>query len=129
MLEPTLQLYAKGWGGTDTTLDAYRLLRSVGMYQATWNQARTGEPWSVAGCNGIGTDRSGSPESTLQTHSIGKWYSFELTELVQRWVDGTLPNEGVTVRGASPWSTGQFFFNSAESSAVDLRPKLVITYR
>jgi hypothetical protein len=129
VVEAYLHLYAAGWGGADMAVDVHRVLRPVRLGEATWNHARGVVSWGVPGCNDPSTDRGAVPESSVTTGGIGRWYAFDLTALVQAWVDGTVPNEGVIVRGASPWSTGQFFFNSGESGAVELRPKLVITYR
>jgi hypothetical protein len=123
-----LQLYAKGWGGSDVTLDAHRVLRLFTACQATWNQAMVGQPWGVPGCNDTSSDRSASPESSVRTGGIHKWYDFDLTVLVQDWLDGRQANHGVLVRGASPLSTGMFYFVSGEADSVDLRPRLVVTY-
>jgi hypothetical protein len=126
--EATLEVYAKGWGGSDMTVDAYRILRDVSMCQATWNQAASGNAWGVAGCNDTVTDRAAAPESSVSTSGINKWYSFDVTVLVQQWVNGSVANNGVLLRGASAVSTGEFYWISAEDALVNQRPKLVITY-
>jgi hypothetical protein len=126
--EARLELHARGWGGTDATFDLHRVLRAVDMCQATWNQARTGASWGVAGCNDTSTDRSATPESSVDTHGIWKWYTFDVSELVRGWVDGSVANHGVVLRQAISWSTGQFFFSTAQDTNVGQRPKLVVTY-
>jgi hypothetical protein len=129
VVEAQLHLYASGWGGTDMTIDVHRVLRAVRLCEATWNHARGVVSWGMPGCNDPSTDRSAVAESSVATQNIGKWYVFDLTALVQGWIDGSVLNHGVILRGASPWSTGQFFFASSEGGSVNLRPKLVITYR
>ena len=126
--EATLALYANGWGGLDMTLDVHRVLRGVNICRATWNQAVDGNNWGTAGCCDADTDRGAAPESSVTTDTIRKWYHFGLTALVQDWVNGTLANNGVLLRGAVPWSTGKFYFISAQDGTIRLRPKLVITY-
>jgi hypothetical protein len=126
--EANLEVYAKGWGGSDMTVDAFRILRDVSMCQATWNQAATGNAWGVAGCNDTVTDRAVAPESSVHTTGINKWYSFDLTALVQEWVNGSLANNGVLLRGASAWLSEEFYWISAEDALIYLRPKLGITY-
>jgi len=127
--EASLQLYAKGWGGSNMTLDAHRILRDVNICQVTWNQARNGDNWGVPGGNDTLTDRSAGAESSVTTYGIRKWYHFDLTDLVQDWVNGSLANNGVLLRGASSWSSGKFYFVSAQDEDIRLRPKLVVTYR
>jgi predicted phosphodiesterase len=65
----------------------------------------------------------------VTTSGIGKWYDFDVTTLAQDWVDGTLTNNGLLVRGTSAFSTSTFTFASAQSRNVASRPKLVISYR
>jgi len=127
--EATLQVYAKGWGGVDMTLDAHCVLREVEICEATWNQAGAGNWWGQAGCNDTLSDRRVVVESSVRTDSVRKWCSFDLTSLVQGWVNGSAANEGVLLRGSSSLSTGLFYFASAENGDVRFRPKLVITYQ
>jgi len=129
IVEAALQLYASGWDGSDMTIDAHRIRRDVNMCQATWNQAEDGNPWGVPGCNDTDTDRGATPESSVTTSGISKWYHFNLTILAQDWISGRLANNGVLLRGASSGSTSLFRFASAEVGTSSLRPKLVITYR
>ncbi|MGQ9493171.1 MAG: DNRLRE domain-containing protein [Anaerolineae bacterium] len=122
-----LQLYAAGWNGTDIAINAYAITRSVVFCQATWNQARLGNPWGRPGANDTTSDRRASAESTLTTSGIRKWYSFDLTRLVQEWVNGSLTNNGVLLQAT--YSTGSLYFSSAQDGNVPLHPKLVVTYR
>jgi len=125
----TLQLYAQGWGGVDTTLELYRVLRPWRVCEATWNVAQIGKPWGLPGVNDVLTDRAATPESTVSTSGIWKWYTFDVTALVQGWVDGSVANNGVFLCGASSRSDGKFYFSSSQGGSVSYRPKLVITYR
>ena len=122
-----LQLYASGWGGLDTTLGTYFILRTVTACEATWNQAQNGNLWGLAGCNNTTTDRRSTAESTVGTSGISKWYTFTLTSAVQSWVDGSLPNNGVLLRAPAS-ELGDFLFAGADHNDPNLRPKLVITY-
>jgi hypothetical protein len=122
-----LQLYARGWGGGNMTISAYRVLRGTDLCQATWNQARSGQNWGLPGCNDTAADRSPTPEDNVVTSGVSQWYGFDLTGLVQDWLGGA-PNNGVLLRGAMPRSTAMFHLASAQSGDPRLRPKLVITY-
>jgi len=125
--EATIQLYALGWSGSDMTVDALAVLRGTNPHQATWNQADLGNSWGVAGCNCTATDRRPVPEASVATSSIARWYSFDVTSLVQEWVGGSLANNGIVLRG--PTGVAKFDFASAQRSSVDVRPKLVVAYR
>ncbi|MBC7260711.1 MAG: DNRLRE domain-containing protein, partial [Chloroflexi bacterium] len=124
----TLQLYAVAWSGSDITVSAYAITRSVSFCQATWNQAQSGNLWGRPGANDTSSDRRASAESTLTTSGVKKWYSLDLTRLVQEWVNGSLANNGVLLQAAYSDSS-VFYFSSAQDGNVPLHPKLVITYR
>ena len=127
--QASLQLYAPGWGGLDMTVDAYRILRTVNLCQATWNQAQEGNAWGTPGCNNTVTDRGAAPDSSVPMALNFPWCILDLAALVQDWVNGSLANNGVLLRAASSLSTSTFRFVSAQNETVYLRPKLVVTYR
>ncbi|MBC7261816.1 MAG: DNRLRE domain-containing protein, partial [Chloroflexi bacterium] len=124
-----LELYALGWSGYDMDIEAFVVLRDVKRCEATWYQAAKGNAWGQAGCNDPVTDRRGTPESSIQTKGIGKWYGFDVTAVVRSWLEGSVRNNGVLLRGTSPVSWNAFYFASSQHSALELRPRLVVTYR
>ena len=119
-----LELYATAWSGSDITMGAYAIKRTVTMSQVTWIYAQTGAPWATAGCNDS-SDRRLDAESSLTTSGPGTWYAFNLTNLVQEWVNGTTANNGVLIRAG--FSTASFNFASNEDWP-EKRPRLVVTY-
>ncbi len=123
-----LQMYATGWGGSNIGVGAYAVVRGTVVGQATWNQASSGQAWGLTGCNDTSTDRRGTAESTLTTSGVNKWYSFDVRNLVQSWVDGTLANNGVLLRQTTS-AAYSFSFASAERADETVRPKLVVTYQ
>lgn len=126
--QATLQLYAEGWGGLNLDIGAYCITRTTAIHEITWNEARSGVPWGLAGCNDTSSDRRAMAESVIATEGPRRWYSLDLTSVVQGWVNGTLPNHGLLLRGVSAVSRTSFSFASAEGLDTRLRPKLVITY-
>ncbi|MEM4724086.1 MAG: DNRLRE domain-containing protein, partial [Candidatus Hadarchaeum sp.] len=124
-----LELYALGWSGYDMTIEAFAVLRDVKHCEATWNQAAKGNLWGQAGCNDPVTDRRGMPESSVQTKGIGKWYGFDMTAVVRSWLEGSVRNNGIILRGISPVSWDAFYFASSQNNTLELRPKLIVTYR
>jgi hypothetical protein len=123
-----LEIYSIGWGGTDVGMKAYALLRSPAFGQATWNEAGTGNPWALAGGEGIGTDRRADAEGGFMTSGFYEWSVFSVTPVVQEWVSGDLANNGFLVR--APWLkyTDSFTFASSEYNYAPSRPRLVVTY-
>jgi hypothetical protein len=102
------------------------VLRNVLLTQSTWNIAQTGGNWQTGGGNGP-TDRRLVPESSQMTHGPKQWYSFDITALVQEWVNGTLANNGVLLHAENTLPP-EFYFTSAEGGTVAWRPKLVVRY-
>jgi hypothetical protein len=54
-----------------------------------------------------------------------EYIEWDVTELVQEWVDGTYPNQGFFVRLVSGSST--YYFRSREHTLAQERPELVVT--
>jgi hypothetical protein len=64
-----------------------------------------------------------SSASPLAAAFNGGWITFDLTAVVQEWVDGVRPNNGLVIYGEG---ADQFSINSRESS--NKTPQLVVTY-
>ena len=98
--------------GRSRTITAYRIGSNWSESTVTWNSRP-----SCAEVYG----------SVAITHGSFDWYSFNVTNLVKAWVNGTYPNYGVMLRGPehsgsdSSWRA----FRTRETS---YDPELVITY-
>jgi hypothetical protein len=123
-----LELWATGWDGTNMDIEVYRILQDTTLCQATWNQAQAGNPWGIAGCNDTSTDRAAEPDACKRTSGVNTQLAFNVTDLMQDWVSGTLANNGVLLRGASELSASLFTFGSVEHSDENVRPRLVAYY-
>jgi uncharacterized repeat protein (TIGR01451 family) len=130
ILEAWLEVYATGWSGprVEIRVGAYAISATVRLDEATWNNARSGQPWAQPGCENTVLDRRALPEAVVTTSGIQRWYRFNLTALVQDWLDGAMPNNGVLLRQqtTSPYS---FQYAGSEYSQEDLRPRLWVRYR
>jgi len=124
------------------TLHAYALERSndnpmmIGMYplnrqwevdEATWIMATDDEGWLWVGAASVPWDREGESAADARLDRTYQWYPFDLTSLVQRWVDDPESNKGVLLVGAGNVSV-EYRLVSSDRSSVILRPKLVIDY-
>ena len=123
-----LELYASGRGGAAPfTLSAYKVLGNWVVARATWLRATSSRLWTVPGCEGIGSDRQGTPVDTIGIDDVGQWYSLDLTSLANGWLTNPASNRGVLLKGAASQSV-EIHFLSAEHWQSELRPKLVVEY-
>jgi YD repeat-containing protein len=122
----SLQLYVTN----DTSASAQRhvavheVTSSWAGPQATWNNRLTGTPWSSAGGdfdplplwrgNGI----IGAPG----------WRSLPITRVLQNWVDGMKPGNGVVVKYLDESAGPQVVFASAEATDTTKRPRMVVNW-
>lgn len=70
------------------------------------------------------TDQPVQNEGIIQDNV---WISFDITQLVQNWVNGTFQNHGVRIQANEPSSMNIYFYSSDYMGDASLRPKLVIT--
>jgi hypothetical protein len=128
----TLELYAVGWSSPNAilTIGCYAITRTTSLNELTWTLAQAGNPWGTPGCNDPFTDCRAKPESSQRATEIGRWYTFSVASLVQGWVDGSVPNNGLLLRSnLDPLTAHIFFFASAEHFDPAQRPRLAVTYR
>lgn len=110
-----LQVYLVGsydYPGTTRTITTYRIGSAWSEYAVTWNTAPSmGEAYG----------------STGVTHGAWGWYSFDVTNLVRGWINGTLPNYGVMLRGPE-WSGSDSSWKAFSTREWPYPPQLIITY-
>jgi hypothetical protein len=109
-----LHLTLSGWydyQGTERTITAYRVTSLWQEMLATWNRIPSvGEA--------VGSINVGTPSSTVV-------YNMDLTTLVRAWYDGSLPNNGILLRGPEGGDPVYRIFGSSETTA---SPTLEVTY-
>jgi uncharacterized repeat protein (TIGR01451 family) len=113
--EATLYLRLEGsydFEGQSRTITIYRLDSSWSEASVNWNS----QP-AIAEAHG----------STSVTHGKGPWYAFDVTALVQGWINASWPNYGLAVRGPehSGYDSSWKSFYTRES---DSAPYIDITY-
>jgi uncharacterized repeat protein (TIGR01451 family) len=118
--EAKLYLYVMAWcRGTSSSP------RKVTVYRVKANWSESSVNWNNK--PGYGEAYGSTSVSFLQT---GKWYTFDVTGLVRKWVKGTEPNRGLMVR--APEGSGSDFawfgFYTSETSGTSYDPYLKITY-
>lgn len=131
----TLELYTYSRSNSNPiTVSVYALLRPWSESQSNWNQASTGQAWSVGGALGIGSDRAGIADDTKLITMTNTWVAWNLTRTVQDWVRAPRTgvnvdlNAGVVLTASSPASTEYVFASSNYILDVSRRPRLTVLY-
>ncbi len=128
--QATLSLYVEahpeGTGIVPVTI--YRVLRAWAADEATWFNATNADLWTLAGCNGPGSDRVGAPTSSGTLTASGTWVDLDVTALAQAWLADPAANYGLILKtGGLPGD--EYHLRSAESSALpSTRPRLTVVY-
>lgn len=122
----TIQLNATS--ASSKSFPLYVMNRAWDELAATWNQASSGNPWSVAGASGaadhgstaigqITPTKKGLAQIVLNQAGIAA---------LQAWVNNPSSNFGVILQNYA--ITDGFQITTSETSTVSQRPKLTITY-
>lgn len=109
--------------------ELYALGRNFVENEATWQQAATGQPWSVPGASGT-ADRGSTVLATLTAAGTGSHTVTLNTSglaLVQSWIDDPTANYGLIFFDYGNMDGADMY--SSEYGTVASRPALVITYR
>jgi len=132
----TLSLYwyypAGATRTSDTVVEIYRPVEWNPKY-VSWNNRASGTPWSTAGGNW--SDKNGVSQGSTPYASLtfagskvpdNKYYEFDVTELVQEYVNGKYENTGFFLKAKTESGNYIAFYSSDWSNAAQ-KPKLTIT--
>ena len=106
---------------------AHRVLRPWAEREATWLQARDGEPWTVPGCNDSLRDRSYIPVSGITLTEASNRFTLELSALVQEWVKDPARNYGLILK-ADGRAAVEYSLHSSNQAMDYLQPQLWVTW-
>ncbi|MFA5764331.1 MAG: LamG-like jellyroll fold domain-containing protein, partial [archaeon] len=87
----------------------------------TWNNRSGNQIW-----NSSGVDFNSYIWANTTVSSEGVFYTWDITPLVQGWINGTYENNGILIRAGA--GDGIWKFASSDSTNATIRPKLNITY-
>lgn len=107
-------------------VSAYGVLRPWDEGTATWNSASASEAWAGPGCSGVGTDRQSDFIASLFVYFTNRFYDWDITSLVQEWVDNPAMNRGVLLMGQNV--DQEVLFRSSEWRVLTQRPMLTVIY-
>lgn len=144
----TLTLHHNGWAndGYGPDISVHRACKPWLEGEATynrWDNANSKE-WGSSGANsssnpctdnsndGSGDDRDSVAEDTVAiqtwTSSGAGDHTWDVTSLVQDWVDGTINNYGMVIRGSDDNEDKIITYDSSEHATTANRPELTVTY-
>lgn len=113
-----LSLYQTGGEDGDPAqeFDVYAITSPWDEMTVTWNTKPS---------------RESRPQTATVVKGANDWYSWDVTYLVQRWVDGDIPNHGFQIEDHEEHVVtlgADKLFHSSDSGSPSVRPKLTLTY-
>jgi len=117
--------------------NVHRVTQSWDEGSATWNEYDSGNSWTSAGGDFdttviasttlAGTGTGGQYADKPEERWDDTWNQWNVTSLVQDWVEGTQANNGLLLKGTTFWHVVMSGFYSKEYSNSDYWPYLEIT--
>ncbi len=129
----TLSLYAASRSVSSTMeLGVYEVLKPWDEMAATWRLARPNAPWAAPGASSRcaeGADTACRPASSIIAVGSQRWYTFDITSLLRRWVAHPEDNFGLALV-AEPGVNMNYSFPSDQSANTQaaFRPLLSLVY-
>ena len=74
----------------------------------------------------LGSSATGGHSTSITSSSLNQFVLIDITPLVQQWIDGTTPNNGIAL--SLTGSGGTFSFDSKESNFTSHQPELEIAW-
>lgn len=113
--------------GPSMTVNLYRMLRSWDETTATFNQADSGQSWSIPG-GAAGQDWESTPIATLNLDAPGGYATANLITAVRDWVADPASNYGVVLLVESSSFNSDRSLQSSDHWDINVRPKLELIY-
>lgn len=118
----TLELYLSGGTGSNFNLGIYRITKHWTETGVTWNTYDGTNAWTAAG-----GDYDSNIYDVYSISSFAGWKSWNLTKLVQEYVNGTNTNYGFILIPQVQAGNNYKQFTS-KNNATSFTPKLIIDY-
>ncbi len=117
-----LELYYYDGGGSSTGhIEIHRLTQNWTETGVTWNNYDGSASWTSAG-----GDYDTRVEDTVSISDVYGWYEWNITDLLEKWYNGTYTNYGAILTKEGNKNSKNFY--SSDYSNSDYHPKLTINY-
>jgi hypothetical protein len=123
ILGATLSLHHRDGNDPNVPVTAHRISNPWNENEVTWNKRDNSTNWDTPG----GDFDSIEVATTLVGPTNNIRYEWELTSLVEGWLNGTFPNYGVALRTVEPGIFGERF-DTSDHSDPSRRPRLSVNY-
>lgn len=134
-----LTLYVDGHGGpgvwnngNHVPTDVYRVTHAWVEGEATWNVRSSGIGWFPPGGSYVGTtgqyETSPWATNSESVSSPGDPLTWDVTALVQGWLDGTWDNDGLAVMTRTSFPMNQLHFRTVDFADPAYHPTLSLTF-
>ncbi len=130
IVNANLTFYLSSAGTGTNPISVYRInnswIEGTGDSQntydgVTWTNRSGTESWDIPG-----GDFDSRVWAIRNLTTAGTYYTLDITQLVQNWVNGTYENYGIILYGEN--GHGQWHFPSSDNINATIRPQLNITY-
>jgi hypothetical protein len=117
--------------GATVSKATLRLYVDISTQAGSFDVYEIDSPWSENSLNfnnapSLGVSATGSKPVTVSRSSQNQFVLVDITPLVQGWLNGTIPNNGVALALVGP--AGCFGFDSKESVFTSHEPELEVTF-
>ena len=119
----TLAMYKTHY---DDMLRLNALRKPWAEYEASWNSASNGAPWTVPGAAGAGSDHEASADALIVPPWDPGWVQFDVTSRVMQW-GSSGGNFGWRLTQTTTGGNTKYF-TASEAADSTLRPKLTVVY-
>jgi hypothetical protein len=117
--------------GATVTTATVRLFVDTVSQAGSFDVYEIDQPWSENSLSfntapSLGVSASGGKPVTVSKSSLNQFVLVDITPLVQGWLTGTVPNNGLAIAVAG--GAGSFGFDSKESEYTSHEPELEVTF-
>lgn len=118
--------------GATVTTATVRLFVDAVSQAGSFDVYEIDQPWSENSLTfnsapSLGVSASGGKPVTVSKSSLNQFVVVDITPLVQGWLSGTVPNNGLAIALAGG-NAGSFGFDSKESEYTSHEPELEVTF-
>lgn len=130
VLTATLSLYAlEKSTQSGVMMRVYEVLNAWDENGATWEERSPGVAWNEKGAALRCEDTACEPIESMGVNEIKRWYTWDITSLVRKWVAHPEENHGVLLFGESSANIGFTFYSSqTHPYQAAFRPRLDLVY-
>lgn len=133
IISAQLSLYLKSSDAApnqNRTVQLHPLLTSWVENEATYSSRALGQPWTGNKGPKVGVDYQAAAAASATVGQSGVWIPWNLSPLVQQWVNNPSLNYGVILLDPNPYAVGaNRFYASSEHTTSAWRPKLTVIYQ